>query len=386
MRRTLLVALLLAVAAPLAAADTITLSTPRDRKVGVNPSEVVLGWLPLDRDETGTKYTVEMSTASDFSSLVPLEKAAVEYDKNKSASLSYMVSLPNQQKLADGTRYYWRVVRECAGCVPVRSEAREFTIARKFFGNAPIKISQTALGDNAAKPAKFKFIRTPDKNTGENENTYSADFAVQYTWEKKFREIGSSILTPTAYLESVLNSSTDADTAIRVAGGLEHVFPRLVNTYVIKLEGDQDLDKRNALAEATFAPSFGKYIGAGFPCAGGNRCTFQPTLITAYGRTLKRTSTTKTDDSVVRLGVDLALLVDLYPLSQRLNVPVTFSFTDTAYYLPDENEERKNLLKAAIDLEVASGVTVGVEYKHGAQAPEFKGTHSIGLTLGLKVP
>ncbi|HYR27423.1 MAG TPA: hypothetical protein VEU30_03105 [Thermoanaerobaculia bacterium] len=368
---------------------------PIDDQASVTIDGLELEW---DPEPGRTSYTVEMSTSESMLALLPLKDATdVKFDAANAANVSYEVALQGDETLKPNTRYYWRVIANCpAGaptCPPVVSDVQLFRTARsaaQLVGDHPIKLTQTVKGDNAKEPAKFAFVRTPDEDTGENENTYTADFALQWKPKKVKRFSARNTIQPTAYLESVLNSNDDSDTAIRLAGGVEQVLGLgggrgFVNTYVVKLEGDQDLDTRDLLLEAMstiVSPALS--AGYGRRCHLGT-CLWEPTVIAAFGRTLERGDTTKTDESVVRLGLDVTVQITLDAFERRFNVPATITLSDTGYYLPNEDEERKNLLSAAIDFGVADDFTVGVSYKHGAEAPEFEGTHSIGLTIGVKI-
>ena len=367
---------------------------PTDDEASVSIENLELEW---DPDPNRTSYTVEMSTSETMVALLPLKNATFTYDRAQSATVSYKVALEDDAELRPNTRYYWRVTANCPTgqptCEPVVSDVQLFRTARdaaQVVGDYPIKLTQTVKGDNATEPAKFAFVREPDEDSGENENTYTADFALQWKPKAVKRFSARNSIQGLAYLEGVLNSSSDKDTAIRVAGGAEHVLSfgggrGFVNSYVIKLEGDQDLDTRDLLLEA-MSTIISPAISAGYgrKCHLGT-CMWEPTVIAAFGRTLERAATTRTDESVVRLGLDVTIQVRLDAFERRFNVPATISLSDTAYYLPDEDEERKNLLTAAIDFGIADNYSVGLSYKHGAEAPEFKGTHSLGLTIGIKI-
>ena len=389
------VVLALLLAAQMAVAELRPLR-PKDDLAGVPIKDLELEW---DPDNTGrTSYTVEMSTTPRMASLVPLKDATFTFDSTKSVTVSYKVALADDEELKPNTRYYWRVIANCPTgmltCESVVTDVQLFRTARtaeQLAGDHPVKLTQTVRGDDATEPAKFAFVRTPDEDTGENENSYTADFALQ--WKPKtihrFRNPRHSI-QGLVYLESVLNSSSDKDTAIRLAGGVEQVLGLgngrgFVNSYVVKLEGDQDLDRRDLLLEGMSTIIMPRWAaGYGHRCALGT-CRWEPTVIAAFGRTLERKDAAKTDESVARVGLDVTFQIDLDHFARRYNLPATISLSDTGYYLPNEDEEHKNLLAAAIDFEVADGFSVGLSYKHGAEAPKFEGTHSLALTIGIKI-
>lgn len=368
---------------------------PIDDQASVTIDGLELEW---DHEPDRLSYTIEMSTSESMLALLPLKDATdVKFDSAKAANVSYKVGLIGDETLKPNTRYYWRVIANCPSgvprCSPVVSDVQLFRTARsaaQLVGDHPIELTQTVKGDNATEPARFAFVRTPDEDTGENENTYTADFALQWKPKKVKRFSARNTVQPTGYLESVLNSNDDSDTAIRLAAGVEQVLGLgggrgFVNTYVVKLEGDQDLDTRDLLIEA-MSTIVSPVLSAGYGrnCRLGT-CLWEPTLIAAFGRTLERGDTTRTDQSVVRVGLDITVQITLDAFERRFNIPATVSLSDTGYYLRNEDEKRKNLLSAAIDFGIADDFTVGVSYKHGAEAPEFEGTHSIGLTIGVKI-
>lgn len=367
-----------------AGAQTFGLKKPSDGTVAVAIKGAILAWeVAPDR----TSYTVEVSKDDQFTTPVTLEDATVEVDLSETGNGEF--ELP---ELDPDTTYFWRVIANCPAatpaCSPLTSEVRTFITKRRLVSaSGDWKFTKTTQGEDATEPAKFAFVRALDEDTGKNDDTYSADFALQ--WKPKERVSNDRrFYTPTAYLEAVLNDQNDAaDTAIRIGGGVAQVMTlspssALVSDYVLKLEGDQSFETRKVFAEASMTHADSRR---------GNRkpgqvarWLWEPTFIAAFGRTIEPGDSAEIDETLFRLGgrIDVKILPDA--LSRALNVQTVITLSDLFYYLPQEEDNRHNLFSAAFDVEVAEGVTFGLEFKHGKEAPEFKRSHSLGLALGIK--
>lgn len=360
------------------ALDTPVPSDPHEGESAVPIAKLKLAWLQVPE---AVSYTVEMATDRDFANALPLEKATVTPPANR-ADAEYTVALAKPAKLANGTKYFWRVTANCdpadATCRPATSPALHFTTASAFL--APFRLTQAVDGDGAKKPAQFKYAHSVDKGT-----VASADFALQYRGEEH-----RNILF-LGYVEGVLKSSgKTSDTAIRPAFGIVHDYARSDWSFVSKAtivhESDQRFDTRKLFVSASTTPILSPWIGTGIQLPHRVRLVWEPTFGVNLGRTLEAGDSTEVSKHLERyfLTLDGAFVFDW--LAEKLNVrQVRLVISDKGWLLPREDADRHNLFSATLVFPVADKVSVGLAFKHGKDAPELKKTHDYGLTVGVQL-
>lgn len=71
-------------------------------------------------------------------------------------------------------------------------------------------------------------------------------------------------------------------------------------------------------------------------------------------------------------------------LARALGIPqVLLSLSDRSYALSGYGRDRANYLLVSADFNVAKAFSFGFSYKRGRDAPTFKGTRRMGLTVGV---
>jgi hypothetical protein len=368
------------------ALDAPILGTPQNGAAGVPIPKLKLSWGAVSG---AASYTVEVSTGPAFANKLPLEKVVVEQPKSR-ADVEYAIALAKPAKLLSGTAYFWRVTANCAtgttDCRPATSAPSRFIT--QVSTNLPFKLTQTVEGDNAKKPAQFKYAHSIDKGT-----IASADFAVQWRGKERFFN-GHQGIFGLAYVEAVIKSnSKPTDTAVRPAVGFVHDFApgtwSLTTHGVIRHESDQRFDTRKLLASVDITPSY-KDIAMGtarpLEASGPLQFLWEPTLGLSYGRTVAIGDSSETNKTVERYSLRVDTVLFLNTLARFLNLDeVKLTFSDKGWLLPLERSRRRNIFSASINFPVADKVSVGFAFKRGKDAPEFKGTYDYGLTVGVQI-
>ncbi len=363
-----------------------TLSTPQNGATGLPTSKLKLSWLAVPGAES---YTVELSTDPRFENKMKLEKSLVEPAANR-ADLDYTVTPTKPAKLQPSTQYFWRVTANCpqkvAGCRAATSESWQFRT--KFATSFPFLLTQTVDGEGAKKPAQFKYAHSIEKGT-----VASADFALQWRGHEHSLAGHHGILG-LAYLEGVIKSNSEpADTAVRPAVGFVHDVAgeswSLSTLGVVSHESDQRFHTRKLLSILEGTPSYDAVaMGTALPRDSTRDVQFlwQPTLGITYGRTLAAGDSVEAEDTVERYSLQVDCVVFLNSAARSLNLrEVRLSVSDKGWLLPLERERKHNLVSASLSFPVAEKVSVGLAFKHGRDAPEFKGTHDYGLTVGVLI-
>ncbi len=384
-RNAMLLAIVLTWAGSVFAVDAPVPGTPRPGAAGVPIAKLKLSWNEVPG---AASYLVQMSTRPDFSEQLPLEKAVVKPAEG-SMTVEYAVALTKPAKLLPSTKYYWRIIANCpdvqpAPCSPVVSQTAWFETAAST--KTPFTLTQTVEGDSAAKPAVFKYAHSVDKGT-----VASADFALQYRHDQAFHQPRITWLT---YLEGVLKShAKDEDTAVRPAGGLIYTAGNdtasLVSTLVAKGEADQHFDTKKLMGSLSLTPSYQPWaIGYAQPTVSTRPCHFlwEATFGVDLGHTLRVGTSTETNDTVERYSARVDTMWYFNWIASQLNLSqLILAISDKGWILPKEAKRHRNLFSTSLTFPIAEKVSVGLAFKHGADAPDFKRTHDYGLTVGLQL-
>ena len=174
------------------------------------------------------------------------------------------------------------------------------------------------------------------------------------------------------------------DTLAKLAGGViaDIGFARhsLYQTVDLSYEGDQQFDD----AEFTFdylLTYSGPLIGRFLPIAATAPAQI---LVRPYFLAVVADKEAVSGDRKARVGTQLDLKLRLNFISRTLGISQTLvSVSDRYLWLTGYNRERANYLTAALDFSIARGLSLGYLYKHGHDAPAFKGVTRQALTIGV---
>ena len=378
---TLLLAVAFASSAPAAAQPLI--SSPVNGTRGIDSgAALTLAWTSVPKAEA---YTVEMSENSSFSPLMPLANAQVKAIPG-ALGQTYTVAFSDETTLNPGRTYHWRVTATTEGGSTTSSQAATFsTVADPFAAIADHGFSLTRAEDgvNKDKPAAVGFIR--EGGPAPSQQVF-AEFLFGWEGPETFvpRTGPLSIGPALSYAGKMSSAKNNEDTLAKLAGGIiaDIGFDRhsLYQTLDLTYEGDQQFDD----AEFTFdylLTYSGPLIGRFLPIAATAPAQV---LVRPYFLAVVADKEAVSGDRKTRVGTQLDLKLRLNVISRALGISQTLvSVTDRYLWLEGYNRERANYLTAALDFSIAKGLSLGYLYKHGHDAPAFKGVTRQALTIGV---
>jgi hypothetical protein len=336
------------------------LSVPRDGSPD-EPLKPKLSWTKAKVDQG---YVLEVAGDQDFARVVlkkELAAAVTEYEL--------------EQKLEEGTTYYWRVslncgMPECPRALDSRSSRtfRRFSTALNLFGfleQKGFKLQRVASGKEATEGAQFGFVNTINKQT-----VYTADFAV--IWSK---ELGSAALQST--VEGKLKSSeSDAEDAWRFKeAAIIDTAWGMYSSLGIKYETDQDFETRKLLFEGLVSPTAWPEGHLGVDTSASPiDFVWRPYMGLDLGHTNQIGSSTETESTVIRLYPRLRLEVRFQSIAAALRISQVLLNADYAfYYLPLEDTDQKHyFVVGGFGLQITGNFGFTVSFKKGNPPPKFQ--------------
>jgi hypothetical protein len=267
-----------------------------------------------------------------------------------------------------------------------------FTTARSIFKRISDKgfsLQKDVEGPDAAKGAEFSFLRTIGKNT-----VYTADFA--FIYDHRFHQTArTSVGFQTSVEGNLTSDESESEDAVRFragavidrdlgGSGLNFMYLSLGG----KFEGDQDFDVKKMSFEALFTPTVGRaFIGVSKPIDTASPFQFRwrPFFGLDLGRTIKKGSSSETENNIVRLRPRVTAKLKLNFLNEVLKLNEVYVWMDnTFYYLPLESKKKRNYFTSGLEFEVTDNLGLGITYKNGESAPKFKRINTIGATLSIR--
>ena len=319
--------------------------------------------------------------------------------------------------LAVGQTYTIRVVSTGAGVkeegsysypVPgkapsARSVPSGFFLRKSFDSTSGLLPDTSGLSQHSSEPAAFSFQKEKGKDL-----TFNADFAVGWEDPVPIPLSKRSDYVPTVSLEGRVGSVDSTENALRLRLGalfntthLRAIHPPnlpkpvyfpdggLLSAVVFKYETDQEFGTKKAVGEVLLQPYY-------FPLAMGQfqrsahrpavQFTWQPTVGVNAGATLDRGNTKETDSTVLRALARGHALLRFNRISRNQNPIQSIDlFADDSFYLlPLEKRDSFNFVNAGVIFNFTDRFSFTVDYKAGADAPDFKKIDTFRGAIGVK--
>jgi hypothetical protein len=342
-------------------------SSPVTGTRGLDPdTPLTLAWTSVPN---ATSYTVELSEDMSLVPLLPLQNAQVKAVPGVLGH-TYTVTFADDTTLRPGRTYYWRVVATIDNGAPLASSAED--------------------GVDKDKPAAIGFIRQGGASPSEQ---VFAEFLLGWAGPERFvPATGPFSIGPAIGFAGKMSSAKEGeDTLAKVGGGVvtdltfgERVVQSLHQRFDIAYEGDQAFDDANLTFNylVTYSgPAVGRFLPRS--AAAPAQILVRPYLLAVFVN--QDEEATGSDEGQSRVGPQLDVKLRLNAISRALGISQTLvSLTDRYFWLDGYQRETANYFTAAIDFTIAKGIAVGYAYKHGFDAPAFKGVTRQALTIGLR--
>jgi len=378
------------VAAVSSASAQPLISSPVTGTRGLDPeAALTLAWTTVPN---ATSYTVELSENMAFMPPLPLQNAQV---KAVSSALgqTYVVAFTDGTTLEPGRTYYWRVVTAVEGGGTLTSSVATFsTVADPFAALASHGVSLTRVEDGVDKdkPAAIGFIR--QGGAAPSQQVF-AEFLVGWAGPERFLpRTGPFSLAPSVGFAGKMSSDKEnEDTLAKVAGGVitdlsfgDTVIHSVYQTFDIAYEGNQAFDEANLTFNYLVTYS-GPVIGRFLPrsAAVPAQILVRPYLLAVVVDKEDERSEAP-ENGQTRVGPQFDVKLRLNVISRALGISQTLlSLTDRYIWLDGYHRDTANYFTASLDFTIAKGLTIGYAYKHGYDAPAFKGVTRQALTIGI---
>jgi len=266
---------------------------------------------------------------------------------------------------------------------------------------AGFSLSRALAGPGKGEAAAFSYLKTFG-----DDSVYSADFAL--SWRGKVYEtpdfravysmqvsVESSLTSKESENEDVLKFSVSLVQDLTDIGPFDGIYAR----YALKHESDQDFDTQKVIVEFELTPTMRALaMGFGLPKPRGGQSTTGRALLPTIqfrwrpffglegGTTLKEGDSSEKEDAVLRLSVRVRAEVFLNFINQILGIQAGIIFLDNTFkYLPLEDDEKThNFIIAGFELRLSKNISVGLTYKNGEAAPDFKDIETFGANIGIR--
>ena len=350
---------------------------------------LTLAWTTVPN---ATSYTVELSDNKGLMPLLPLENAQVKAVPGALGQI-YVVAFTDATTLEAGRTYYWRVVAAVDGGVTLASSVATFsTVADPFAVLASHGFSLTRAEDGVDKdkPAAFGFIR--QGGVAPSQQVF-AEFLVGWAGPEWFLpRTGPFSLSPSVGFAGKMSSDrANEDTLAKVLGGViadlsfgDRVVHSFYQTLNLAYEGNQAFDEANLTVDylVTYSgPAIGRFLPRS--AAAPAQLLVRPYLL-AVIVDKEDEDPAAPDEGQTRIGPQVDLKLRLNAVSRALGISQTLlSLTDRYWLLAGYSRDAANYLTVSLDFTIAKGLSIGYAYKHGHDAPAFKGVTRQALTIGI---
>jgi hypothetical protein len=253
-----------------------------------------------------------------------------------------------------------------------------------------LSLTRAEDGVDKDKPAVIGFIRQGGAVASQQ---VFAEFLVAWTGPEWFLpRTGPFSLAPSVGFAGKMSSDKkNEDTLATLAGGIiadlsfgDTVVHSLYQTFDIAYEGNQAFDEAHLIVDylITYSgPAIGRFLPRS-PTAPAQILLRPYLLATIVDSEDEDPSLPR--DGQLRVGPQFDVKLRVNAVSRALGISQTLlSLTDRYFWLDGYDRDTSNYVTASLDFTIAKGWTVGYAYRHGQDAPAFKGVTRQALTIGI---
>jgi hypothetical protein len=263
-----------------------------------------------------------------------------------------------------------------------------------------LRRSMTKVGEGES--AKFSFLRTfRDGDHEDKSSVFSADFALR--WRSADISTGKYNVIDSVEIDlsvegHVSTKESDSEDAWIFRGGADVQFGPFWRfqgahtTLGLKYESDQDFDVGKIMGELRFTPTQRDWaMGLPRRILGPKdnpyvELLWRPIVGVDFGHTFDVGQSAEVDSTILRFLLQGRVTLYFPPVAKALGLDEVSLFLDDKFHaLPEEQgEDTYNFAVVGMEFLLGENVNVGLTYKNGEDAPNFKDIETFGVSIGVK--